>query len=239
MSREIVHTFETNLAWQGVKDCLPTVFGYLGIGFAAGVVQTAAGMNIVEVALISMLLYAGSAQFVVASMMVAGAPVFSIVMAIFIVNLRYFLLSASLAPHFKHFSIGKNALNGFLLTDETYGIIANRLTKKTPFQFNWLIGLNLTAYVNWIFANLAGAYFGNWIENPKTFGLDFALSAMFIGLIVLQLLSRKRWSTDLIVATVAICITLITSLFLASGGINIVLATLIAATVGMVIEKWK
>jgi len=239
MSKEIEHSHETNLIWQGVKDCLPTVFGYLGIGFAAGVVQTAAGMNIFEVVLISMLLYAGSAQFVVASMMVAGAPVFSIVMAIFIVNLRYFLLSASLAPYFKHFSIKQNALNGFLLTDETYGIIANRLTHKTPFQFNWLMGLNVTAYVNWIFANLAGAYFGHWIENPKDLGLDFALSAMFIGLTALQLLFREKWSTDLIVVAVAITVTLITSLFLVSGGLNIVLATLIAATTGVVIDKWK
>lgn len=223
--------------WQGVKDCLPTVLGYLGIGLAAGVVQTSAGMSPFEVLLISMLLYAGSAQFVVAGMIVVGAPIISIVVAIFIVNLRYLLLSASLAPHFQAFSLKQNALNGFLLTDETYGIIANQTLKNTPLQFEWLMGLNLTAYVNWIVANVAGAYFSTWLSNPEKFGMDFALAGMFIGLIVLQFLSRKRWRIDLIVFSTTVVMMLILSQFLTVGGLHIILATVVAATIGMVMKK--
>src|SRR5690606_22248911 len=59
---------------QGVKDCLPTVLGYLSIGFAAGVVERTAGFSLLEIALLSLLLYAGSAQFITAGMMMAGMP---------------------------------------------------------------------------------------------------------------------------------------------------------------------
>ncbi|MEF2293724.1 MULTISPECIES: AzlC family ABC transporter permease [Virgibacillus] len=223
--------------WQGVKDCLPTVLGFLGIGLAAGVVQTSAGMSPFEVLLISMLLYAGSAQFVVAGMIVVGAPIISVVVAIFIVNLRYLLLSASLAPHFQAFSLKQNALNGFLLTDETYGVIANETLKNKPLKFEWLMGLNLTAYVNWIVANVAGSYFSTWLSNPEKFGMDFALSGMFIGLIVLQFLSRKRWGIDLVVFTTTVAMMLILSQFITVGGLHIIFATVVAATIGMVIKK--
>lgn len=53
---------------KGIIDCLPTVLGYLSIGFAAGVVERTAGFSMLEIALFSLLLYAGSAQFISAGM---------------------------------------------------------------------------------------------------------------------------------------------------------------------------
>lgn len=93
---KLVKTNEAKHAFlKGVKDCLPTVLGYLSIGFAAGAVEKTAGLSLMEIALMSLLLYAGSAQFIAAGMWVAGASVMSIILTIFIVNLRYFLLSAA------------------------------------------------------------------------------------------------------------------------------------------------
>ncbi|MFM1652444.1 AzlC family ABC transporter permease [Brevibacillus sp. B_LB10_24] len=223
---------------QGVKDCLPTVFGYLSIGFAAGVVEKTAGLSVAEIVLLSLLLYAGSAQFIAAGMLVANAPVLSIIVTIFIVNLRYLLLSAALAPHFRHSSAWKNAITGFLLTDETFGVAANYLANKQSAHERWMLGLNLTAYLNWLVANIAGAFFGQWILHPEVFGLDFALPGMFIGLLVLQLAGRSKLRVDLIVAASAVCVTIAAS-FVLSGGLDVILGTVLAATVGMVIEKWK
>lgn len=223
---------------QGVKDCIPTLLGYLSIGFAAGVVQKTAGLSIAEIALISVLLYAGSAQFIAAGMMAAGSSITSIIVTIFFVNLRHILLSAALSPYFRHLTPLKNMLVGSLLTDETFGVAINKTAKKKNISEKWMHGLNITAYLNWIAANIAGAFLGQWITNPEKFGLDFALPAMFIGLLVLLMLSREKIKLDIMVAIFAVVIAVgISSVF--SSSMGVIAATILASTIGMVIEKCK
>ncbi|MGE8207638.1 AzlC family ABC transporter permease [Heyndrickxia sp. NPDC080065] len=221
-----------------MKDCLPTVLGYLSIGFAAGVVEKTAGLSLFEIALMSLLLYAGSAQFIAAGMLVSGAPIMSIILTIFIVNLRYLLLSAALAPHFRHLGAWKNTVHGFLLTDETFGVAASYLSDKKYASNNWMLGLNLTAYLNWTLANVLGGLLGKWIPHPEAFGLDFALPAMFIGLVVLQVIARSKLRMDLLVAAGAVLFTVCAS-FIVPTGIDVILATVVAAALGVVIERWK
>jgi 4-azaleucine resistance transporter AzlC len=224
--------------FQGVKDCVPTLLGYLSIGFAAGVVEKTAGLSIAEIALISLLLYAGSAQFIFAGMFAASSPIFSIIFTIFFVNIRHLLMSAALAPYFRNYSGRKNLLIGAQMTDETFGVAINRLSAGTRNNDKWMLGLNITAQANWIAANIAGAFFGAWIPSPEMYGLDFALPAMFIGLLVLQLFSRKKLKRDLIVVIAAAGIFIAFS-FIASGYTGVILATVFAACIGLVSDKWK
>ncbi|MBL5782797.1 branched-chain amino acid transporter AzlC [Heyndrickxia sporothermodurans] len=224
--------------WKGVKDCVPTLLGYLSIGFAAGVVEKTAGLSIMEIALLSIFVYAGSAQFIAAGMIAMGSPVSAIIFTILFVNLRHFLLSAALSPYFRHLSPWKNMYVGSLLTDETFGVAINQLSNKKFGSYKWMVGLNLTAYLNWIVANIAGGFFGNWIPNPEKFGLDFALPAMFIGLLVLQILSQKKYFVDIMVILSAVIIVVAVS-FIFSGSVGVIVATILGATIGMVIEKWK
>ncbi|CAM2777793.1 AzlC family ABC transporter permease [Paenibacillus sediminis] len=223
---------------QGIKDCIPTLLGYLSIGFAAGVVEKTAGLSIMEIVLISLLLYAGSAQFIAAGMIAASHPASAIIFTIFFINLRHLLMSAAISPYFRHLPLWKNVITGSLLTDETFGVAINQLSGKEKGSFLWMLGLNVTAYLNWCAGNVAGGFLGEWIPNPEAFGLDFALPAMFIGLLVLQMLGRKRIRTDIIVAAAAVAVVIVFSSLLSSS-MSIIIATLVAATIGMVIEKWK
>ncbi|GIP38371.1 branched-chain amino acid ABC transporter permease [Paenibacillus sp. J31TS4] len=223
---------------QGVKDCVPTLLGYLSIGFAAGVVEKTSGLSLMEITLMSVLLYAGSAQFIVAGMIAAHGSAASIVFTIFFVNLRHLLLSAALSPYFRHLTPLKNVLVGSLLTDETFGVAINQTAKTKRISERWMHGLNVTAYLNWIAANIAGAFFGQWITDPEKFGLDFALPAMFIGLLVLLMASRRKLAVDLVVALSAVVLVVGVSLVF-SGSAGVIVATLLAATIGMVVEKWK
>lgn len=223
---------------QGVKDCIPTLLGYLSIGFAAGVLEKTAGMSILEIILLSVLLYAGSAQFIAAGMIAAGSSATAIMITIFFVNLRHILLSAALSPYFRHLTPFKNMLVGSLLTDETFGVAINEAAKRNRLHEKWMYGLNLTAYLNWIFANIAGAYFGQWISDPEKFGLDFALPAMFIGLLILAIVSRKKVKLDVIVAVCAVFIAVGVAIVY-PGNAGVIVATVVASTIGMVIEKWK
>jgi 4-azaleucine resistance transporter AzlC len=223
---------------QGIKDCIPTLLGYLSIGFAAGIIEKTAGLSIAEIALMSLLLYAGSAQFIIAGMISTTNSVAAIIFTVFFVNLRHILLSAALSPYFRHLSPLKNMFIGCLLTDETFGVAINKASDKQKLSEKWMHGLNLAAYINWFAANAAGALFGQWIASPKKFGLDFALPAMFIGLLVLHISSRGKMKIDVLVALCA-AIVVVGIGFVSSGSIGIIVATIIGATLGMVMEKWK
>jgi 4-azaleucine resistance transporter AzlC len=222
----------------GVKDCVPTLLGYLSIGFAAGVVEKTAGLSMAEIALMSLLLYAGSAQFIFAGMFATGSPGFSIVFTVFFVNLRHLLLSAAVSPYFRKYSVLKNLLIGSQLTDETFAVAINRLTDDRGHNDKWMFGLNITAHLHWIAANLAGAWFGSRIPSAEQYGLDFALPAMFIGLLVLMVGSRQNIKRDLLIMGAA-AVAFAGFSLITSGYIAVMAATVFAAGAGMVTDKWK
>jgi len=213
---------------QGARAALPVVLGYLGIGFAAGVVERAAGMSYAEILLLSTVLYAGSAQFVVTSMLTLGAPASAIVPTVFFLNLRHLLLSAALAPRLSGVPAWKNALLGLQLTDETF-VVASARERIRP---AWMAGLNVAAWSTWALANLAGAALAGLAGDPRALG--FALPAMFAGLLVLQLRGRAGVAVAVCAAAAGLAIQL-----LQPGPWAVVGATLIGATVGLALKRWK
>ncbi|GAA3324110.1 hypothetical protein GCM10020331_050670 [Ectobacillus funiculus] len=75
---------------QGMKDCIPTLLGYISIGLAAGVVGVSSHLSIIEVALLSTLVYAGAAQFIICALLAVHSSISAIIVTTFIVNLRHF-----------------------------------------------------------------------------------------------------------------------------------------------------
>lgn len=241
----------------GARAALPIVLGYLSIGFAAGVVQRASGLSVLEVVLMSLVLYAGSAQFVVAGLVAAARPgdlpVATIVATVFLVNIRHVLLSAALAPHFTRVSGLRNALLGLQLTDETFVVAWTALARgmlPEAGRAAWMGGLNLSAYLSWALANLAGALASGMVGDLRAIGFDFALPAMFGALLMLQLSAqpasgrsdparnapgRRLLAVALLAALLAVAIAL-----LVPGQWNILIATVAAATVALFMESaWK
>jgi 4-azaleucine resistance transporter AzlC len=233
-------TFEKNLPTftQGVKDCVPTLIGYISIGIAMGIVGAASNLSILEVALLSILVYAGAAQFIICALLVSGSPFSVIVFTTFIVNLRHFLLCMTLAPSFKNYSLLKNIGIGTLVTDESFGVAANKIAKREMINASWMNGLNLTAYIFWILSCTLGAIFGKWISNPEVLGLDFSLTAMFLALLVLQVESMERGKLKFYLSLIAYVILsmLVLCMFVPSY-IAILLSTIIVATIGVVKDK--
>lgn len=218
--------------FSGARAAIPVVLGYLGIGFAAGVVERAAGLSYAEIALLSMVLYAGSAQFVVTSMLSLSAAAPAIVFTVFLLNVRHLLLSAALAPKLAGVPMWKNALVGLQLTDETFVVAAGQKHLSPA----WMAGLNLAAWSAWALANIAGAALSS--VAPDTRALAFALPCMFAGLLVLQARAAPQLG---IACAVALLAALAAALLhaAAAGPAAIILATAIAATAGLLIERWK
>jgi 4-azaleucine resistance transporter AzlC len=222
----------------GTRASLPVVLGYLSIGFAAGIVQKAAGLSVAEIMLMSLVLYAGSAQFVAAGMIAALSPASAVIVTVFFVNLRHLLLSAALAPHLRAFPAWKNALVGAQLTDETF-VVAWGRASGAGLAPGWMLGLNLSAYATWALANLAGAMVGDGLGNIRALGLDFALAGMFGALLALQIVHQANKLAGIAVAGLAAAIAVLVALEL-PGNWNIVIATFVAAGAGLALEKkWK
>jgi len=222
----------------GVRAAVPVVLGYLPIGFAFGVLARTGGLSVLEIALMSLLVYAGSAQFIGAGMLAAGDPAGAIVSTTFLVNLRHLLMSAALAPSFRGIRPAVGALLGFELTDETFAVATAHLQGR-PADPWWMAGLNLTSQATWVLASVAGGIFGEAIPDTRALGLDFALSAMFVALLVLQLGSpedRRGRRVRLGVALAAGVLTVAAGLLI-PGRWNVILAAVVAAALGVWWER--
>ncbi|RKS87222.1 4-azaleucine resistance transporter AzlC [Orbus hercynius] len=225
---------------NGVVDCIPTLLGYIGIGIAAGVIGKAANLSILEVTLLAVIVYAGAAQFIIAGLMVISTPISAIIFTVFLINSRHFLMSMATAPYFKQYPFWNNIGIGSLLTDETFAVTMTSIAKKVSVTAPWMHGLNLTAYIAWIFACFIGAVIGNWLPDPRQFGLDYALVAMFIGLLYLQLIndkSKTKKQMIYVMLTVAIVLILLTKWV--SAELAILVSTLLGCLFGVLLEKWK
>ncbi|MBC1434071.1 AzlC family ABC transporter permease [Paenilisteria rocourtiae] len=223
---------------QGVKDCIPTLLGYISIGIAAGVAGVAADLSVLEVTLLAIFIYAGAAQFIICAMLLTNSTTLAIIVTTFIVNFRHFLLGATLAPHFQKDSMLKNIGISLLITDESFGVAAMKLAKKEPIYASWMNGLNITAYLVWISSCALGGLIGKMIPNPTVFGLDFALTAMFVALFVFQLQSVPKSKLRHILFLILYMIIFMIGLsFFVSTNVAVVLSTLIVATIGVVTDR--
>lgn len=223
---------------QGVKDCIPTLFAYLSIGFACGVVCKTTGMTFTQIVGMSILIYAGSSQFIVAGMIASTASIPNIIITVFLVNLRHLLMSASIAPYFKNNTLLNNFTVGAFLTDETFALASSHGFLKGNINHKWMLGINVTAYLNWIFATAVGAAFGNLIPDYRKIGLDFALSAMFIGLLIMSARENKKLKQTMVIILTSVA-TLLISCRILSTNTGITLAAIVGALVGMVTSKWR
>ena len=221
---------------QGVKDCIPTIFGYLSIGFACGILSKSCGLTFIEAVGMSIFLYAGSAQFIASSMILSNASIASIILSIFFVNFRHLFMSASLAPYFKGNSLLKNISIGILLTDETFLVAAAEGFNKKKINYFWMMGLNIVAYINWILATGIGVLLGSIIPDYKVFGLDFALTAMFIGLLISAVKGNIKLNKAIIIIITTI-IVLIISIQIVSTSAGVIIAAVIGSLIGVVIKE--
>ncbi|THG91875.1 azaleucine resistance protein AzlC [Alkalihalobacillus alcalophilus ATCC 27647 = CGMCC 1.3604] len=225
-------------ALQGAKASIPTVMGYTSVGIAAGLVGVASNLSPLEITLLATFMYGGASQFIIYGLIVAATPLSMIIFTTFIVNLRHFLLCLSLAPHFKEFSLKKNILIGAFITDETFGVASNKRARGFQISPSWMYGLNFSAYTTWVLACLTGSLLAKWISNPEALGLDFALTAMFVALLILQLqsvtTSKLKHHLSLVIYMIIAMLLLMTIM---PSHLALVVATVVVATIGVVTDK--
>lgn len=222
----------------GLQDALPTALGYISIGLAFGIVASASGLSALEVGLMSLWVYGGSAQFAMCAMLLAHADLASVTLTVFLVNLRNMLMSLHATTIFTKTSFLNNIGIASLITDESYGVLLGENVHNKSIAASWMHGNNLLSYAAWVLSTIVGTLLGGIIPNPESFGLDFALIGMFIGLLVFQfdaMLSEGIKKLLLVLAAVAISF-LVCAVFLSSA-LAVLVSTLIGCSVGVMLDE--
>jgi 4-azaleucine resistance transporter AzlC len=225
------HNLRTVLK-DGITAAWPICLGYAPIGLAFGVLAQKSGLSPGEIGLMSLLVFAGSAQFIAVSMLSGGAAAIPIILTTFTVNLRHLLMSSSLAVHLQRLNAGWLSLYAYGVTDESFALNIARFREET-WDWRRALVLNHTANLAWIASTVIGGYGGQFIP-AGAFGIDYALPAMFICLLVLQI----RGGLYVVVAVIAGFLAVVFSL-LFPGNTYIVAATVAAATIGVFLRNRK
>lgn len=176
---------------NGAKDSIPIMLGYIPIGLTLGIMAKDIGFSVPIMGAMSTIVYAGSAQFIAIDMISNGMSKMAIIITTFFINFRHFLMSSAYAPHFRNEKFSSLAILSFGITDESFSVGLNT-AQNEPDRFNrhYMLGLHLTAQVTWILFSMLGIALGDIVNNYERFGLNFALPAMFIGLISLLLKNK-------------------------------------------------
>jgi 4-azaleucine resistance transporter AzlC len=218
-------------SWQrGLAQAAPIVLGYLPIGFTYGVLAGKAGLSPHSAVLMSVLVYAGASQFIAAGLFAAGTLPLTIVVTTFLVNLRHALMAASLAPHLRAWRPRTLAVFAYQLTDETFAVHSAQFVDQAPDKVQAFV-VHACAQAAWVSGSWLGVLGGQFIPDPKPWGLDYALPALFLALLVFQLRSRIDVSVALFAGVLAGGLT-----WLGLDHVSIVLATCAGATLGALWE---
>lgn len=216
----------------GVKDTIPLIVGAIPFGIIFG----ALGVTILSpggTLGMSAFVFAGSAQFIAVGMVGGGIALPVIIVTTLVVNLRHMLYSASLGPYVKHLRQRWLIPLGFMLTDETYLVVIRRYQEglAVPLRLWYFLGSAAAMYINWQISTLVGVIAGQWIKDPQSWGLDFALYVTFIGMTVPAMKNRSSVVSVVVAGVVAV----------AANGLpnklGLILAALAGVAAGMIAKS--
>lgn len=170
-------------ARQGLADIWPVLFAAVPIGLLWGTLAAGKGLSALEALLMSGLVFAGASQFVALEVWQTPVPVFVLAFTVFIVNVRHVLMSASISRHIPGIPRRLHPLVAFFLVDESWALSEKRALKGRV-SLAYFLGTGVPMWLCWAGASGLGAWLGKSVGDPAAYGIDFAFSAMFIGILM-------------------------------------------------------
>jgi 4-azaleucine resistance transporter AzlC len=169
-------------AGEGARDILPAMIAAVPIGLLFGALGVGKGLSVLEAGLMSVLVFAGGAQFAALELWTYPVPILALTFSTLLINARHVLMGASLAPKMGGFSLLQRLAAAWVLTDEAWALAERRALERRITPSYWFaVAAMLPAA--WIGSTFLGAWLGSFLGDPKRLGADFAFTALFIGLI--------------------------------------------------------
>lgn len=219
---------------RGIVATTPLILSYIPVAITFGVLAQQSGMHLYEILMMSIFVYAGAAQFMAVQMFAVGAHAIEMILAVFVLNFRHFIMSFSFMNFLRHIPLKQKAPLTLGMTDETFALasINKEIAKEKNGMFFYFV-MFLSAYSSWVLGTLIGGLLGDVIPEQLSNSMGIALYAMFIGLLVPAI--RNQWRLGLI-ALIAMGINFFASSIMSSGW-AIVTGTIFGGLTGVFILK--
>lgn len=222
------------LLLEGARDTVPMLVGAAPFGVIFGTLSVASGLSATASLGMSLLVFAGSSQFIGVSLIGAGTALPVLWLTTFVVNLRHALYSATLLPFARDWPLRWRWPLAFWLTDETFAVVEHRFRTKGAEggQWYWLAS-SLAMYGNWVLWTALGVSLGQSLPGLANLGLDFAMGATFAAIVAPQLKRRPALGAAVAASVVAM---------LARGlpyKLDLMLAAVVGVATGLLLEEWN
>jgi 4-azaleucine resistance transporter AzlC len=168
---------EKSPVMAGLQAAVPLVLGYFPIAFSFGVAATRSGLSEVEAFALSLIVFAGAAQFLAISLLAGGAPIVVAGLTLAAMNLRHAIYGPTLLQKAGVGATRRHSwIWAFALTDEVFAAALGALAKGQRFSEGFMLVLGACAYASWLAGTAAGAWAGGGaLEGwpAVSAGLDF------------------------------------------------------------------
>ena len=219
---------------KGIQAGISIGIGYFPIALTFGLLAKTSGLSIYETVLMSLIVFAGASQYISLSLIAYGTGVFEIVLTTFIVNIRHFLMSATLNEKVVDDHLLNKMFYSFGITDETFSVAATREDTVTT---GYMFGIISVSYSSWVVFSGVGHLIGASLPQTLQESMGVALYAMFIGLLVPSM--KKSVKVVFLALLGAIFNSIFTLGHIMAQGWAIVSATLMSAVIMEMVELLK
>jgi len=215
---------------RGLVDMSGMSVGVGAWGLVTGVAMVKSGMPLGVAVLMSLLVYAGSAQLVVVPLMAAGSPLWVVWLTACCVNLRFVIFSAMWRGYFGGLDRLRRCLIGYFSGDVVFVLFQRRFPdlRPRPEQLPYFMGATAINWTSWQLMSLLGMVLAN--EVPVHWGLGFAGVLALLGVLLSMLSDRIAWLAAGVAGAAAV------AAFALPLKLNILVGIAAAVAVGLVLE---
>jgi len=222
-STPLIEEHDPELWREGLKTGMPTLFGIAAWGMVVGIAMVKTGLTALQASGMTLLVFAGSAQLASLPLILAHAPIWVIFATALVVNLRFVIFSALLAPHFTHLPWRQRLFYGYISGDLTVAMFLQRFPTAVPVKgkLSYLKGLMFPNWCAWQVGSLIGIFLGSAI--PSEWGLGFAGTLAILCITVPLIINSAALCGVLVAGAVAVL----------ANGFPYKLGLLVAVVIGM------
>lgn len=215
----------------GARAVAPILLGVVPFGIITGATTVGIGIAPGSAIVMSVLVFAGAAQLATVELLAARAPALVIVATALIVNLRFSMYSASIAPYFTELPGRWKGPLAYLLTDQAYAVSITRFERDVPARahLSFYLGAACGLWLAWQIAFALGAAGAGHV--PESWSLDFAVPLTLLALLPASVGDRAALVTVIVTAAAS---ALVAGLPLNLGVIG---AVAIGVTAGFLFER--
>lgn len=188
---------------SGMRDVAPLLVGVAPFGLVVGVGMVAIGIPATHAVAMSTIVFAGASQLAAAELLATDAPLLVVVLVALVVNLRFTMYSASIAPHFRRLTGRSKTVAAAFLVDMNYALSITKFAENEEIDRLWYyLGTSIPIWVTWVVATVVGVALGARV--PAGWHLEFAVPLIFIALAIRAVEGRATAATALAAGVLAV-----------------------------------